>query len=213
MLKNQFMRKLIFIFIFLSLTKSILAQSDSLDRSDSLEKKKFGLHDVGFAIKTNVLTIMNSSISKKENEISFSGEMCFNTMHGLQLNIDYDKVFGKSYSCSDFRIDIEYIYYIENYNYSGLNVGAYFGLESVATVIGNKKYNSEYLDYRESLLEAGLSGGYQIRLKKHWIINPSVHIGISKLYSLKIFDSINKGYMHEPGGMVARTFLGVGYMF
>ena len=196
---------------FLVCSFSISAQTD-LGKASKKNKNEV-LHYASFYISTDILSFLNSVISKKDKNATLSGEVCFDHLYSFQLNVNLESQHFNKYKRAGFRISPEFRLYYLNENCSAFHIGTYCSFEEA--MVSNEK-NSKvktHLEYKESIFETGLSGGYKVLTNDHWVINPAVYAGISNRFHFRSLEKINSPRLFTEAEMIVRVVLQVGYRF
>ena len=179
----------------------------------SIKNKKEVLHYASFYISTDILSFLNYVISAKDKKATLSGEVCFDHLHSFQLNLDLGPEYFDNYIRSEFIIRPEFRLYYLNEDCSAFHIGAYCSFEEA--VVSNRKNRTvkSLLNYKESIFETGLSGGYKILINDCWVINPAAYAGISNRYRFQSLDKNSSPRFYTKAGMEIRVVLQVGYRF
>ena len=147
------------LFIFFSCS---IAARDKFHRSPG---------SVRVELNTDVLSILNSVLSKHDREISLSGEVAFNRRFGMLLHLLSVKTKEGQYKSESILGSAEFRWYFQCDCYSASHAGIYSGLMNKATV--------DQRQHHELFFENGLAGGYKLMIGDSWYIDPSATLGIS----------------------------------
>ena len=179
------------------------------------QTKKPGVSEVSFTLKTDFLSILNSAIDKNTSDISVSGELCLNRKYSLQVNTNFEKENNTDYNRSQFMFNSEFRSYLQNdeCSCSSLHVGAYVGFGNTKTIIDHRAFEYKYIKYSESTFESGLAGGYRAVIYNRWIVDPTVYVGASTVFSQRTIESINFFHDVKPVMLTVRIGLEFGYRF
>jgi hypothetical protein len=170
-------------------------------------------HYYSYYITTDALSLFNSAISKTDNTFIFSGEVCKDHMYGFKINFTSIKNgFTNNYS-KGFLIKPEFRWYLSGDDCSAFHAGIYCSFLNSSTQIGDKKSNDEYIYFKESLFEAGISGGYKVLINERWVINPAAYAGLSNRYNYQIIESRNTGQYFTTAELMINVVLEIGYRF
>jgi hypothetical protein len=134
-------------------------------------------------------------------------------MYGIKVNFTSIKDgFTDNYS-KGFVIKPEFRWYLSGDDCSAFHAGIYCSTSNTNTQIDKKKSNDEFINYNESLFEAGISGGYKVLINDRWVINPAAYIGISNRYNYHIIESINMSQYFTTAELKINIVLEIGYRF
>jgi hypothetical protein len=188
---------------------TLRAQPDSTALNDRLLKSPSALHDLRFTAKTDLLAIMNTVIEPAQTDITIGCEMSFSKMNGVQLNLHMRTSHEQDDHDREYRIDARYIYYIEDYEYAGLNIG---GICSLLKSKSIPDYKNSYVKFDELILQFGISGGYRLMFTQHWLISPEACVVVSRvIYGNTLWSGFAGPNYSE--GLFERVTLEIGYRF
>ena len=171
------------------------------------------LHYTSYYISTDILSFLNYVISNKDKKATLSGEVCFDHLFSFQLKLDLGSEHFDDYIRSEFIISPEFKLYYLNEDCSAFHIGAYCSFEEA--VVLNRKNGTvkSLINYKESIFETGLSGGYKVLINDRWVINPAAYAGISNRYRFRSLDKNSSPRFYTEAGMEIRVVLKVGYRF
>ncbi len=167
---------------------------------------------ISYYITTDLLSAMNSWISKEEQTFMFSGEACLNHEWGFLLNTGLINENSGIYEREGYLISPEVRWYWLNEDCSAPHLGVYFNIEESGysfydhgSIPPNHKLN-------EVIYAIGISAGYKILENDHWAIDPVVYTGFSKTFRRQL-EGVNTSYRQSNSEMLIRIALQVGYRF
>lgn len=210
MLKSIFLRN-VTLFFFLVCPFWISAQAGL--GNAAIKNRKGVLHYTSYYISTDVLSFLNYVISKENKKVTLSGEVCFDHLHGFQLNLNLGTEYFDNYIRSDFIVKPEFRLYYLNEDCSAFHIGAYCSFEEAEVSYRKNSTLNSHLDYKESIFETGLSGGYKVLINDRWVINPVAYAGISNRYRFRSLDKNNSPHFFTEARMEISVVLQVGYRF
>ncbi len=168
----------------------------------------------GFAVKTDALLLMNSAINKGSNSYNISGEIYFNNEYSFNVDLGAETENQPGWSCTEKRFGSHFRWYFkqDDCNCSAFFAGSYLCIVKIRQSVDQKLPNNNVESYSLSFLEGGLVGGFQALLSMHFVIDPSVQIGMEFPHNIHNIESINS-HNDKDNGLLVRISLGIGYRF
>jgi len=199
-------------FIFILSATMLHAQHAGPDSATTEVNNKQESSAMLITMKTDFLSLFNSFVEKNEHNFTLSFETGISRFYNIQLNGGYENISCTDYRCSGMQFDIEIRRYllIDNCACSAIHAGAYFGFGEAITTAQNKYLN--YLRKTETSFESGMAGGYEAFINAHWLIDPTVNVGISGTYKQSEREQGTvEGW--EDLALMVRMNLNIGYRF
>ena len=163
-------------------------------------------------LSTDFLSLLNSFISS-ERTIYLTGEMCVDHSIGFRINIFHIRDHSTGYIRNAIGAGPEIRLYMMDEDCSAFHLGAYLNFEEGRITKREILTSKVLMDYNESILETGLSGGYKIVFKNHWVLNPAAYAGISNRYNKQILTETDNSFYYTESDLMLRVALEVGYKF
>ncbi len=207
------MRLIFFICFILSYSIGVCSLTDSTESGEDVINKKPRLNHASFYVATDFLSLMNSVISKEVIVPSVTGEVCFNHTLGLLLNTTVSKEVSRYYNRTWYLVCPEIRWYKLNEDCSAMHLGIYCSLKKASISIDHRDTTASVFKYKESFFETGVSGGYKVLLKDHWVVNPAAYAGISNRVDVQVLDAVRTVNFYTKAEFVVRVVLLVGYRF
>jgi outer membrane autotransporter protein len=184
----------------------------------SQNRHKSNFHIEGFSVKTDVLTLMNTAISKSLNGYYISGELYFNNEYSINADMSTTSESQPGYYRKEKRwgSHVRWYFMQDDCNCSALFGGIYFSsvsrTETVSRYLPNNAIKT--VNYDKSSFEGGLCGGYEAILADHFVIDPSVQLGLGFYSDSQNTETINGMYDAPDTGLIlVKIMLAVGYRF
>jgi len=179
--------------------------------SQNRHRKNFRIE--GFSVKTDVLTLFSSILDKASERATLSGEMYFNEEYSLSVDLGVEAASQPGWKRLEKNIGSQFRWYFwqDDCNCSALFVGSYFIASTLRESVDEKLLLNNGVSYTTSTLEGGLTGGFQALLARHFVIDPSVQMGMKLPHEIHYEESSRPNEKDE--GLLLRIALGVGYRF
>ncbi len=181
----------------------------------SLGRQGWKIRPEGFAVKTDLLSVINSTVEDGLKSYSISGEIYFNNEYSLNVDLG-----GETESESEsnrvekrFGGHIRWYFKQDDCNCSAFFAGSYFSIVNMRQTIDHKFPTSYSVSYSRSSIEGGFCGGYQALLANHFVIDPTVQMGIEFQHGIHNTESTSNLSDTHDTGLLLRVSLGIGYRF
>jgi hypothetical protein len=172
------------------------------------------IHPEGFSIKADALSLLNGTINKSLS-YSISGELYFNNEYSFDagFSIERESEPGMNRIQKTFTNRLRWYFIQDDCNCSAFFSGIYFNTVTVHQSVDHHISTTHAVDYSRFALEGGLSGGYQVIFKNHFIVDPAVKAGLEFYHALQHTESGSNSSGSKNGGLILNVQLGIGYRF
>jgi len=168
----------------------------------------------GFSLKTDILSLFEGVLEKNSKSTNLSGEMYFNEEFSIQTDLAIESTNSPGFRQTLKKIGGQFRWY---FNQDDCNCSSFFtGL--FLTLTHDYQANDSLLSHSNdgnhnfSILEGGLTGGFQALVNRHFIVDPALQIGMN----FPVNDYTTEGTAFpkaEDHALKVRIMLGVGYRF
>jgi hypothetical protein len=169
----------------------------------------------GFSLKTDVLALFNSAVEKGTRAYQVSGEFYFNEAYSLNLEFGEKGESIRGLSRKEKMVGSSWRWYFkqDDCSCSSFFTGCYFNAVHLEQFVDQQYLHNTAVSYNRTSLEAGLCGGYQALFSEHFVIDPSVRIGMEFYHHISSTDEISYYSDTQDVGILLQVLLGVGYRF
>ena len=191
---------------------SVYGQNDSIADTIPPSIVKAKEHPFKMILRTDVLPVMNTLLENNGLEGSLSAEVCFGKCYSLILNCNAERYGVNLLVTKKIEPGAEIRWYFEASKEASLHLGLYSFFEFSSSKIDKRKSENQYLYYRESYFESGLSGGCCVALTKRIQVDISSYIGWFNRYHINVKEQLNRSPTTRQGVLNVRIVLGVGVL-
>ena len=169
----------------------------------------------GYSVKTDVLSLFGSILDEGKKSVSLSGEMYFNDEYsfGVDLGAERESGPGVKRDAKSIGSQLRWYFWQDDCSCSALFLGSYFSATKIRQSVDQKLANNNSISYTTSTLEAGFSGGYQALIARHFVIDPTVLIGMKFPHRIHNTETMSSTPNVKDTGLLLRITLGIGYRF
>lgn len=169
----------------------------------------------GFSLKTDALFLMGNAINKSAKNYYLSGELYFNNEYSFSVDVESKTETQPGLKTIRKRLGSQLRWYFkqDDCNCSALYAGGYFSFVNMSELSDHAVLQNKAMSYATSFLAGGITSGYQTIISAHFVIDPTVEIGMEfphetyKTESVRYWDTGKKVFL------LVRISLGVGYRF
>jgi hypothetical protein len=175
-------------------------------------------HLEGFTVKTDVLSLLNSAVSGSKSG-SISGEIYFNNEYSINVDLGTESESETGITLMEKRFGSHLRWYImqDGCNCSAFFVGIYLSNVRIRQSVDQlypRNNTVQPVNYNKSSFEGGFCGGYQVLLNRHFVIDPSVQLGLEFYSNIQSTESMNGlSDARDKGFLLIQIMLGIGYRF
>ncbi|MFI5218880.1 MAG: hypothetical protein ACHQNT_05270 [Bacteroidia bacterium] len=169
----------------------------------------------GFAIKTDILSLFASALNKGSKSYNLSGEVYFNNEYSFNadLGTETETLPGSTLTRRRFGSHFRWYFKQDDCNCSAFFAGSYFSFVNTRQHVDHNLPHNNTAGYNKSSSEVGLSGGLQAIFAMHFVIDPTVQIGIKFPRDIHNTESMNYPADDKEHILLIRISLGIGYRF
>jgi hypothetical protein len=204
--------KLILTFLILVTTVIVYGQNESLTDTLPASVSNVKENRIKMILRTDVLPLMNTLLEENSLEGSVSAELCFGKCYSLILNCNAERYGVNLHVTKKIEPGAEIRWYFEASKEANLHVGLYSFFEFSSNKIDKRKSENQYLYYRESYFESGISGGCCVALTKRIQVDIASYIGGFNRYHINVKEQLNRSPAQRQGALNVRIVLGLGVL-
>lgn len=166
-------------------------------------------------MKTDALFLMGNAINKNTKNCYLSGELYFNNEYSFSLDAESKTETQPGLKIIRKRLGSQLRWYFkqDECNCSALYAGGYFSYVNIREFADHAVLQNKAVSYNTSFLEGGITAGYQTIIGSHFVIDPTVQIGMEFPYETYKTESVHDGDAFKKLFLMARISLGFGYRF
>ena len=143
---------------------------------------------------------------------SLSAEICYGKCYSLLINCN-GEINGKYLDIKKkLEPGVEIRWYIEASPEANLHIGLYSYSEFSSRKIDKLRSENQYIHYRESVFESGISAGCSAALGKRFQVDVTTYMGAFNRYHLKVEEQLNRNPGKREGVLNVRIVLGIGFL-
>jgi len=169
----------------------------------------------GFAVKTDALSLLNSAINKRSKNFNLSGEIYFNNQYSFIVDLGAETERDPQWISTVRRFGSQFRWYFmqDDCNCSALFAGSYLSFVNIRRAYDHNFHYNNADSYPKSYLEGGISCGYQAIIAMHFVIDPTVQIGMELPHDIHNSESMIFPANDKDLDLLIRISLGIGYRF
>ncbi|HKR04747.1 MAG TPA: DUF3575 domain-containing protein [Bacteroidia bacterium] len=169
----------------------------------------------GIAVKTDVLSLLNTAINKGSKSYSLSGEIYFNNEYSFTIDLGAETETRPGWKRTGRRYGSQFRWYFkqDDCHCSAFFAAGYFSFVNNRQSVDHNLPHNNANSYNKSSSEAGLSGGFQAILGMHFVIDPAVQIGMEFPRDIHNTESMKYPADDKDNLLLVRISLGIGYRF